>query len=69
VLRLCLRVQVLEAVAALDVCTARGRHAQWCGGVRPSFLSIEAASQHGSVQVRCCAAAQMPKRGRKGLNF
>lgn len=56
----CPRLQVLQAVTALDVGTARGRHAAWCGGVRPSFLSPEDAAQHGSVQV-CRAAAWVLK--------
>ena len=45
-------VQILDAVAALDVCMARAGHAAWCGGSRPRFLAPEGAIQHGSVQVR-----------------
>lgn len=44
-------LQVLDAVTALDICCARGRHAQWCGAVRPRFLRPEEAAQQGSVQV------------------
>ncbi|EIE19595.1 P-loop containing nucleoside triphosphate hydrolase protein [Coccomyxa subellipsoidea C-169] len=43
--------QVLDAVTALDICSARGRHAVWCGGVRLRFLLPEVAAQNGSVQV------------------
>ena len=45
-------VQILGAVAALDVCMARAGHAAWCAGSRPRFLAPEEATQHGSVQVR-----------------
>ncbi len=38
-------------MTALDICSARGRHAVWCGGVRPRFLLFEVAAQNGSVQV------------------
>lgn len=44
-------LQVLDAVTSLDICCARGRHAQWCGAVRPRFLRPEEAAQQGSVQV------------------
>ncbi|CAL8471247.1 g10789 [Coccomyxa elongata] len=43
--------QILDAVTALDICYARGRHADWCSGVRPRFLHPEDATQQGTVQV------------------
>ena len=37
--------RLLKAVTALDIATARGRHATWLQGLRPIFLSHDEASQ------------------------
>ena len=43
--------RVLEAITALDLATARARHAAWLGAVRPSFLSAEDATAQGLVRI------------------
>lgn len=43
---------VLSSITALDVATARGRHAAWLGAtVPPRFLSAEEAVAGGAVQL------------------
>lgn len=36
---------IMKAVAALDIACARGKHAVWCGGKRPVFLSQAEAEE------------------------
>ena len=43
--------QALEGATALDIVRARARHAAWLQGVRPAFLTPEAASKEGCVQI------------------
>ena len=38
---------LLRAVAALDIASARAKHAAWAGAVRPTFLTPEEAEQVG----------------------
>ncbi len=53
--RLCLQVAqntrsigvLLRAVTALDIASARAKHAAWAGAVRPVFLTPEEAEQVG----------------------
>lgn len=44
--------EVLRGITALDVVSARARHAEWTGAVRPSFVDEEAARQHGPMSVQ-----------------
>ena len=44
--------QVLEAVTALDIATARARHAAWLGAMRPRLLRAHDADARGCVRVR-----------------
>ena len=40
---------LLEAVAALDVASARARHAAWLGGARPEFVEAAAEAADGAA--------------------
>ncbi|KAK9844214.1 hypothetical protein WJX81_008230 [Elliptochloris bilobata] len=44
--------QVLDAVTALDIATARAKHAAWLGAVRPRLLRPGEAEARGCVRVR-----------------
>ncbi len=37
--------RLLKAVTALDIATARARHAAWLQAVKPVFLSVDEAAQ------------------------
>lgn len=44
-------LQVLDALTALDIATARGRHAAWMSGTRPCFLSARQAGDFGCTWI------------------
>lgn len=37
--------RLLKAVTALDIASARAKHADWCDGVRPAFLTTQQAAE------------------------
>lgn len=49
--------RLLKAVTALDVATARARHAAWLQAVRPVFLSADEAAQ---VHIHVNVATTVP---------
>ena len=44
-------MEVLEGMTALDVVSARARHADWTGAARPTFVDEEAAQQCGPMSI------------------
>ncbi|KAL0040772.1 hypothetical protein WJX79_005089 [Trebouxia sp. C0005] len=44
--------RLLKAVTALDIATARARHAAWLQAVKPVFLSVDEAAQTGCIQAK-----------------
>lgn len=55
--------QVLEALTALDIANARGRHAGWISGVRPVFLSRSAAQMSGCMAIHAARHPLLLQRG------
>lgn len=44
--------RLLKAVTALDIASARAKYADWCSGVKPSFLTRQQADQASTVTLQ-----------------